>query len=240
MGQPLIMTETAGEARATAPEEVVEAQVTQLYAWLAPEARGHTLILGTEDQGTAQILRRLAPSAQIETAAQVDGLAEGAAAAYDLIVCWHVPELRILTEAKLVELIRLLRPGGRLAVVALAAPGSRLRGKRGRQWRNAGIYFNAMLSLRNGRLTTAFSTDEWQHALLAAGLVIEQLALYSRQVDLRSWSGDLAPLDRTRLEAMVHQAPEKVQEFLTPQFGNARIDLCLHELILVARLETAD
>ena len=233
-------SETTRSRSAVSSGDPAEPYLEQICTWVTPRDIQRVLLVCAERASLTPAGVNCWPTAQVETASEIGAGPTQGTPPYDLIICWYPAQWQEHVDALPAKLAPLLAPGGRLAIVDLLAPGRRLRGKRGRQWRDAGVYFNALLSLRNGHPTNALSIHEWQDALIGRNFVVEQQVTRNTRVELSYWSARLQPPDSVRLQAMLRQAPEKVQEFLTPQFGNARIDFCLSELILVARLGTAD
>lgn len=159
-----------------------------------------------------------------------------ASARFDLVTCriaaHHFPDVpRFLAEAR-----RVLRPGGLLALVDNIAPGTRLRGRKARLLNAAGDYYNAFETLRDPSHVRCLSLHAWQDAVLAAGFTLQHTETAVKAIDFDSWAARMRvfPANVTRLRVMLVQAPEKVHEFLTPQFTGARIEFRLTEIILIA------
>jgi hypothetical protein len=137
------------------------------------------------------------------------------------------------------EAARVLKPGGRLAVVDNVVPGSRLRGKKGDAQRLAGQYANAFEKLRDPSHNRCLSLDEWQDVFREAGFVLEHQELLGKEMRFDSWAGrrQLSDSERARLLVMLKQAPQAAAAFLTPHFGSDRITFRLTEAILIGLLE---
>ena len=157
---------------------------------------------------------------------------------FDLVTCriaaHHFPNVaRFLAESA-----RVLRPGGLLAVVDNIAPGSRLRGKKGREWRAAGEYYNAFEMLRDPSHHRCLSLEEWVDAFSEAGFTLKEQETAVKWLDFDSWAARMQVTEKNklRLRAMLIQAPDKVLEFLTPQFTGARIAFRLTEAILIGEI----
>jgi ubiquinone/menaquinone biosynthesis C-methylase UbiE len=173
--------------------------------------------------------------------ADVDNLPFGTAV-FDLVTCriaaHHFPDIaRFIAEAA-----RVLRPGGRLALVDNVVPGSRLRGKKADTQREAGRYVNAFEKLRDPSHGRCLSLPEWEDHFHAANLALEQQETLRKKMDFDDWTNRLnvTPANRLRLKAMLLQAPTAVADFLTPLPTGDRIAFYLTEAILIGRLGTED
>ncbi|RMH00238.1 MAG: class I SAM-dependent methyltransferase [Chloroflexi bacterium] len=133
------------------------------------------------------------------------------------------------------ESARVLRPHGYLAIVDNIVPGSRLRGKKARLQREAGQYINAFEKLRDPSHHRCLSLSEWEDAIAAAGFQLQHQETMTKQIEFSSWAARMhvSPKDQIRLKAMLLQAPEAVQQFLTPHITGDRITFQLTEAILV-------
>lgn len=190
---------------------------------------------------------RAAPAALVAVAAEMAGLAAGPLLAalaagepaaadgpVDRVICWRVGGNGRL----LAELAPHLQPDGRLLLVDLAVPGSRLRGKQAKRQRQAGDYVNTLLRFRDPGHPGGLSAAAWQERAQAAGLRLLRQESCVVEVDLAAWSGEtgLETADQLRLQALVRQAPAEVQRCLTWHGANDRIALRLAEsLLLMAR-----
>lgn len=158
-----------------------------------------------------------------------------AAASFDLVTCrlaaHHFPEIsRFLAESA-----RVLKPGGLLAVVDNVVPGSRLRGKKARLQREAGRYINAFEKLRDPSHHICLSLEAWQEAFSTAGFSLTHQELLPMTLDFAAYTARMRvlPLVKTRLQAMLFQAPPPVLAFLTPSLAGDRITFRLTEAILI-------
>ncbi len=160
-----------------------------------------------------------------------------AAASFDLVTCriaaHHFGDAgRFMAEAA-----RVLRPGGRLAVVDNVVPGSRLHGTKARQLRDAGRYVNAFEKLRDPSHGRCLSLDEWQEQFTAAGFTLVHQEVEGKALDFDDWVArmQVLPADVVRLRVMLVQAPAGAAGFLQPVFTGERITFTLAEAILVGR-----
>jgi len=159
---------------------------------------------------------------------------------FDLLTCriaaHHFPDIgRFLSESA-----RVLRPGGILAVVDNIVPGSRLRGKKANLQRRAGDYINAFEKLRDPSHGRCLSLDEWNDAFQTAGCTLLHQEVAAKAIDFDDWVArmQVSADNCTRLRAMLIQAPEPVQQFLTPQFAGDRITFHLAEAIVIGQCRT--
>ncbi len=163
----------------------------------------------------------------------VDDLPFGAGA-FDLVTCRIAPHHFADIDRFLAEAARVLPPGGLLAVVDNIVPGSRLRGKRADQQREAGEYVNAFEKLRDPSHVRCLSEEEWLDVLAAAGLVVEARETLDKRLTFETWTARHTPLMQTRLRAMLLQAPEAAQAFLDPRVAGVTT-FRLREGLFIAR-----
>ncbi len=155
---------------------------------------------------------------------------------FDLAICAYTSTAMVIERDTLIEINRVVEANCHLLVIDYLVPGSRLRGKKARQSREAGEYVNAWMRLRNPRHISCLSLDAWAQQLKATPWNIEQTAEYNNLQAFDAWSDDFAltSQDRIRLRAMLIQAPEKVERFLTPLGSGDRIVFRLTELTILA------
>lgn len=141
----------------------------------------------------------------------------------------------------LAESVRVLRPGGTLAVVDNVVPGSRLRGKKAERAREAGRYVNAFERLRDPSHQRCLSLVEWEGVFLDVGISLVHRETLQKEMTFEPWAERMrvSPENKVRLKVMLLQAPVAVHAFLTPKFVGDRIAFCLTEAILIGRLESA-
>lgn len=168
------------------------------------------------------------------TVGDVDDLPFGDGA-FDAVTCriapHHFPDIgRFIAEA-----VRVLRPGGRLAVVDNVVPGSRLRGKKADRQRAAGEYVNAFEKLRDPSHVRCLSYEEWLDALAAAGLQVEAQETLDKRLTFETWAARHTPEMQTRLRVLLLQAPAAAAEFLDPRTDTGLTTFRLREGLFVAR-----
>lgn len=157
------------------------------------------------------------------------------ASAFDLVTCriapHHFPDIgRFLAEAR-----RVVRPGGLVAVVDNIVPGSRLRGKKARLVREAGDYVNGFEAYRDPSHARCLSFDDWLEAFQEAGLAVVEQEQLEKRIEFEKWAGRHDELKRTRLKAMLLQAPAQAAAFLQPQTTGDLTTFRLVEGLFVAR-----
>ncbi|MCB9433359.1 MAG: methyltransferase domain-containing protein [Ardenticatenaceae bacterium] len=164
-------------------------------------------------------------------------------ASFDLVTCRIAPHHFPNIPQFLAEAARVLRSGGTLAVVDNVVPGSsKLHGKKGRLLREAGDYVNAFEKLRDSSHHRCLSLDEWEEGFRKAGFTLHHSETAFKAMTFGPWADrmQVSPENKTRLKAMLVQAPTAVSEFLTPQFSEDRITFRLTEAILVGKLGVGD
>ncbi len=156
---------------------------------------------------------------------------------FNLVTCRIAPHHFPHIDRFLAESARVLQPDGILAVVDNIAPGSRLRGKKAQRLRDAGDYYNAFEKLRDPSHFRCLSLDEWIGGFMQAGFTILHQETAFKQMSFGPWAArmQVSKDDTTRLKAMLVQAPEKVAEFLVPEFDGDNISFRLTEAIVVGR-----
>jgi ubiquinone/menaquinone biosynthesis C-methylase UbiE len=157
--------------------------------------------------------------------------------------CFHLVTCRIAAHhfphigRFVAESARVLRPGGLLAVVDNVVPGSRLGSKKGKRLRQAGRYLNAFEKLRDPSHHRCLSLNEWAEVFYQAGFALIHQETAAKELDFHDWTARMrvSAQNRTRLRAMLVQAPEAVADFLTPHFDGDKIAFRLTEAILIGK-----
>ncbi len=168
------------------------------------------------------------------TAGDVDDLPFGEAT-FDLLTCRIAPHHFDHIGRFLSEVVRVLKPGGLLALDDNVVPGSRLRGKKADQVRLAGRYVNAFEQLRDPSHGRCLSMEEWQDALSEAGLTILYQETLHKRIQFESWAGRHPAEMRLRLKAALLQAPAPAAEFLDHEVTGDLTSFRLREGLFIAR-----
>jgi SAM-dependent methyltransferase len=156
---------------------------------------------------------------------------------FDLVTCRIAPHHFPRIDCFMAESVRVLRLGGILAVVDNVVPGSRLSGTEANKVREAGDYVNAFEKLRDPSHCRALSLVEWEDHFLHTGVVVLHQEILRKEIEFDPWVErmNVSPANKTRLQAMLTQAPAMVAEFLTPSVsGNAAV-FFLTEAILIGK-----
>jgi ubiquinone/menaquinone biosynthesis C-methylase UbiE len=157
---------------------------------------------------------------------------------FDLVVCTYLSASFDVKSETMREIGRVLRPDGYLLIIDNLVPGSRLRGKKARQMRQAGEYVNTWMRLRNPRHKKYLDQDSWIQLFEDTKGSIEQLTIFEMPQDFDTWADYYSPSpnNRLRLKAMLVQAPEKVRGFLTPVESGDRIAFHMTEVFILATM----
>lgn len=154
---------------------------------------------------------------------------------FDLVTCRIAPHHFPNVAAFVRESVRVLRRNGILAVVDNVVPGSGLKGKKGKQLRDAGIYVNAIEKLRDPSHEQCLSINEWITLFQQQNLHHVQHETSSKTIQFHDWASRMNVQEPTltQLQALFVQAPQAVQEFLQTQLSPYPIRFQLHEILVV-------
>ncbi len=146
-------------------------------------------------------------------------------AAFDAVIAFHVARYSYNAAAFATEWARVLRDGGVLAlvdyVVSAEPPIAR--------------FVNTLERLRDTAHVWAYSLEDWEAFLHAAGLVITHREACLRETDFDEWAaaagvqGD----DLLRLRALLVQAPQAPRAYLAPRSVGSRLVFRRMEGILI-------
>jgi len=157
-------------------------------------------------------------------------------ASFDLVTCrlaaHHFPDIaRFVAEAK-----RVLRPGGRLAVVDNVTPSAdELNDLSSDAIAEAGAAYNAFETLRDPSHARALSEDEWIAILEGAGFSVLKRAKIGKEMGFKPW------LERMRCDIptsfeleRILRGPSALSRFLKPREIDGELHFTLREFVVVA------
>ncbi|MEM7801974.1 MAG: methyltransferase domain-containing protein [Chloroflexota bacterium] len=206
----------------------------------------HTLAEGMQGFVVSDITPQMLPKARdLATEKGITGIMPSAADAeslpfqdksFDLVTCriapHHFPDIpRFVSEAA-----RVLKPGGRFAVVDNLVPSTGSRKKKDQvAFANAAEYVNSFEKLRDPSHAACLSLYAWKKLFALSGFAIVSSETMRKKMDFDPWADRMrvTPEDKIRLKSMLIQAPDVVKEFLTPQISGDRIEFYLTEGILI-------
>ena len=146
---------------------------------------------------------------------------------FDLLTCRIAPHHFPDIDAFLRESVRVLRPGGTLAVVDNIVPAG-----------VAGDYVNAFEKLRDPSHGRCLSLEEWLEAYAQAGLQIAQHEVLEKQMVFEDWAARHDPVMQAYLRALLGHGPSETQEFLHPRSEDGRTLFHLQEGLFIGRKQT--
>lgn len=145
-------------------------------------------------------------------------------ATFDLVTCRIAPHHFGDVNPFLGEAVRVLKPGGRLAVVDNVVPPGPV-----------GDYVNAFEKLRDPSHGRCLSMEEWRADFAAHGLTLEQSEILGKEMDFDFWAKRHDPAMQAYLRAMLSQAGDAVAAFLQPRVEPEGTRFTLREGLLIGR-----
>lgn len=160
-----------------------------------------------------------------------------AAESFDLVTCriaaHHFSDPRAVAE----EFHRVLRGGGRLALVDNVAPDRALFPTAAEaDLADAAEAYNAWERLRDPSHVRCLGLDEWREVLAGAGLAVTHCEWLEKPMELEAWADRMgaSPETRQRLEILLRDSAGMLRTFLAPCEEDGRLRITLHEGIIVA------
>ena len=152
-------------------------------------------------------------------------------ASFDLVTCRIAPHHFPHIDRFIAQAVRVLRPGGRLAVVDNVVPGGDAESDA------AGAYVNAFEKLRDPSHVRALSLAEWLDAFAAAGLTVEHYEVADKPMTFTPWAKRMGASEETieELRRLLRQAPPAAIAYF--KLGEADGDLVfsLQEGLIIGR-----
>ncbi len=147
--------------------------------------------------------------------------------AFDVVTCRLAPHHFADVGAFLRECARVLRRGGRLAVIDNVTPPEPL----------AVRFINAFERLRDRSHNFERSLPDWEAFFSTAGLRIEHRQQFRKPIDFGAYCDRMGVPERTRtrLRVMLLQAPAAARAALNPREVDGRMTFDLGELLIVGR-----
>ena len=151
---------------------------------------------------------------------------------FDCVTCRIAPHHFPNVPAFVQEVARVLKPNGVFGLVDNIVPGGNKK-----KDQQAGEYVNAFEKLRDPSHHQCLDIYAWRRAFRNAGIQIINEDFHTKKMDFDPWADRMQVSDenKTRLRAMLRQAPERVAAFLTPEFTGDRINFQLTEAVLIGR-----
>ena len=143
---------------------------------------------------------------------------------FDLLTCRIAPHHFPDVDAFLRESMRVLRPGGILAVVDNVVPEG-----------VAGDYVNAFEKLRDPSHGRCLSVEEWLESYTRASLELTQHEILEKQMVFEDWAARHDPAMQSYLRALLWHGPPQTHEFLHPRSENGNTLFHLREGLFIGR-----
>jgi ubiquinone/menaquinone biosynthesis C-methylase UbiE len=143
---------------------------------------------------------------------------------FDLVTCriapHHFPDIRAFVR----EAVRVLKPGGVLAVVDNIVPEG-----------STGDYVNAFEKLRDPSHVRCWSLETWHNTFRQVGLRITHQETLAKRLDFQFWAQRHDPRMQAYLQAILWEAGPQAAAFLQPQLVDGGLSFRLVEGILTGQ-----
>jgi len=157
---------------------------------------------------------------------------------FDLVTCriaaHHFPDVARFVR----ESARVLRPGGKFALVDNIVPEHRYYSKKRKRKLDVGRYVNSFEKLRDPSHVRCLSVIEWQQQFEQAGFSVIHQEVAQKRMDFEEWADrmNVTMENQTRLRVMLNQAPRSVTDFLETVVTGNKIEFYLKEAIIIGDL----
>ena len=153
---------------------------------------------------------------------------------FDCVTCRIAPHHFPDVPAFVAESWRVLKPGGKLAVVDNIVPGGNLRGKKGRLQREAGEYLNAIEKFRDPSHARCLTQKEWLDLFYDTGFAPIHHETLEKRLNFSSWASrmNVNGDNLIRLKVMFLQAPALSADFLQLAHEGDNFTFRLVELLI--------
>lgn len=145
-------------------------------------------------------------------------------ARFDLVTCRIAPHHFSDPPAFVRQAVRVLRPGGRLAVVDNVVPEG-----------VAGDYINAFEKLRDPSHGRCLTLAEWRATFEEAGLALMQVETLEKEMVFETWAARHDIVRQRYLRALLSQAGGAAAAFLHPVMTDERTLFYLQEGVLIGQ-----
>ena len=145
-------------------------------------------------------------------------------ASFDLVTCRIAPHHFDSIPEFLVEVQRVLKPGGLFALVDNVVPEG-----------SVGDYVNAFERFRDPSHLRAWTMQEWRAALARAALEITHEEQIYKQMEFKSWAARHDATMQALLRAMLTQVTPEVKAVLEPAGSGDTLGFRLCEGLFIAR-----
>lgn len=145
---------------------------------------------------------------------------------FDLVVCRTAPHHFADVRAFVVEVARVLRPGGVFGLVDNISPDDP----------QAAVLHNAFEKLRDPSHGRCLSVREWLDLVTGTGLVVRHHETLSKDIDLEGWAGrtQASAEAKEKLRTILREATGALRDYLQPKEAPGDIDFILREVLIVA------
>lgn len=157
---------------------------------------------------------------------------------FDLVTCRIAPHHFPDVAAFVAECFRVLKPGGKLALVDNVAPDQTTTpGFTEGELADAAATYNHFEKRRDPSHCRALTVTEWQTLVRQSGFEMQHSECLDKAMDFATWVKTMAVPDQVvpELSAMLQDASPAFSAFIRPSATDGVIGFVLIELLLIAR-----